>query len=106
MDGYPSKDTEIVRAENLWMESLEDKSFSDLNFQGESGVLGALFVVVFLLLACLGYGIARYEAYDMKCSMRTNTSLEIFKPSCPICGLGDSRTGHCQGSTCGKVLTK
>ena len=54
MGGYPSKETEIVKAENFHKQSLEDKSFSVLNVHEASGAEGALLVVAIMLLACLG----------------------------------------------------
>ena len=63
MGGYPSKQTEITKAENVNRETLNNHSFSVMNIHGASSVGGALLVVAFLLLACLGYRAARYRDY-------------------------------------------
>ena len=40
-------------------------------------------VVVFLLLGCFRYPLARYQNYLRKMEHRAATTLEILKPSCP-----------------------
>ena len=81
--GYPSKKTKITKAENVIRETLKDYSFSVMNIHGDSSVGGALLVVAVLLLACLGYGMARYKDYVKRVIHRAATTLEILKPSCP-----------------------
>ena len=83
MGGYPSKQTEITKAENVNRETLNDHSFSIMNIHGAFSVGGALLVVAVLLLACLGYGAARYRDYIERVRHRAATTLDILKPSCP-----------------------
>ena len=40
-------------------------------------------VVLFLLLGCFGYALARYQNYLRKMEHRVATTLEILKPSYP-----------------------
>ena len=83
MGGYPSKQTEITKAENVHRETLNDHSFSVMNIHGASSVGGARLVVAVLLLACLGYGMARYRDYIKRVRHRAATTLDIIKPLCP-----------------------
>ena len=80
-----SKTSEITKAENVSKECLNDSStsFSVLNIHGASSAGGALVVVAVLVLACLGYGAARYRDYIRKARHRAATTLDILKPSCP-----------------------
>ena len=86
MGTSPSKTTEITKAENVSRESLNDSltSFSVLNIHGASSAGGALVVVAVLVLACLGYGAARYRDYMRKICHRATTTLDIIKPACPV----------------------
>ena len=81
-----SKTTKITKAENVSKESLNDMStnFSVLNIQGASSAGGALVIVAVLVLACLGYGAARYRDYVRKVRQRAATTLDIIKPACPV----------------------
>ena len=80
MGTYPSKQDEIVKAENFNQESLADSSFSILNIHGASSLGGALLVIVVILLAVGGYGVAKYLRYLRKCRSRAITSLGL-KPT-------------------------
>ena len=84
MGGYPSKETDIVKAENFNRESLTDHSFFVINVHGASRVGGALLAIAVLLLACLGYAMACYKDHVKNMRHRAITSLEIIKPSCPV----------------------
>ena len=78
MGGYPSKDeTKIIKAENYHCHSLQDSSFSILNVHASSGIGGALFVIVILLLAGIGYAIARYRVTAKARRARALVSLDV-----------------------------
>ena len=84
MGNYPAKAPQIVKAENYHQQSLDDSSFLVFNIHGASGLGGALVVIIVLLLATIGYSLARYKDYAKKCQVQAITSLETgLKPSCP-----------------------
>ena len=83
MVSYPSKQREIVKAENFNRELLADHSFSVFNIHGASSVEGLLLVVAVLLLERLGYGMARYNNYVRRMRQQAATTLEILKQLCP-----------------------
>ena len=74
MGGHQSKDTKVVKAENFHQLSLDAKSFSALN---ASGMEGALLFFVIMLLATLGYSLARYKDYAKKCRVRAQAKLPL-----------------------------
>ena len=75
MGSYPTKETKTIKAESFNQESLSDSSFSVLNIHSASGVWGGLLVVVVIMLAASGNGLAKYLLYVKKCRTRALTSL-------------------------------
>ena len=72
------------KAENFHQQSLDDSSFSVFNIHGASELGGAFLVIVVLVLAAIGYCMARYMHYARKCQVQALISLETtLKPSCP-----------------------
>ena len=80
--GYPCKDIKVFNAKNFNQQSLDDKSFGVLNVHSTSGMGGALLVILILLLATLGYNLARYKDYAKECRVWALTCLETLEPSC------------------------
>ena len=74
-----SKSSEITKAENYSKESLDDSStsFSVVNLHGTSTAGGAIFVLLILALACLGYWVKWYKDRLGRLRHRAATALDV-----------------------------